>query len=372
MFGVIGSLMTEGLFYSLIVLQTYFLSVWLSSGFRWLPAAAVCLTLVLVSQLRSAALLTLALPLLVGLMCLVARHPVPTSSKKFWLPTSIFIAALVLVPACLGKHLAQLGTRGDSLAFSLLPRVALLVPPDDVAAALPAWAELASSWRGASKSLSPDAVTQFDAQLQEATRFELGPNYLLAAFTPKKAGGAFDWYERADADMAKELAMRWIINDATNYLQISAWHLWGLLTGSNYLTSTNRVAVWKALTAVDQRTWQVAKLRTDYPNNRIFEHLSSVTEIVYMTIRFVAAFALVFGFLCSFIVLLNTRRGFRNHPSLIAGSLGMWWCLLHSLPAALLLFPEFRFVYANLTMWCASLAVAFSFFNSDTPALKPS
>ena len=223
-FGIVSSVMTEGLFYSLIVLVVYCNFRWIRSGYSVRFGVTTGLILVLMSQLRSAAILVVALPFLAGLLvCMRPSLLTRSSISKTVIPLSCIVLMLAFVPLLAGKRLFQLGTASDSLGLVLLPRISLLTPPADVMVALPLWGELSSSWVAQSKRLSVDALTQFDAQLQEAIRFDLGPHLLLPALrSTVRVGSPFDWASAADNDFAKETAFRWIKNDWQTYLTISA------------------------------------------------------------------------------------------------------------------------------------------------------
>jgi len=322
------------------------------------------------SQLRSAAILVVALPFIAGLLvCMRPSLVTGTRLFKVVIPLTCIILALAFVPLLLGKRFFQISTPSDSLGFALLPRISLLATPPNVMVTLPLWGELSSSWIVQSKRLSVDALTQFDAQLQEAIRFDLGPHLLLPALQPKaRANAPFDWTSVADNNFAKETALSWIKNDWQTYVTISAAHYWGTLTGANYMGNENRRMVWSALNAIDPRTWELAEFQTSYPNDRIYETLKTRTELVYVGIRLLATFSLLIGGVCAIYVCASLLRQRRPEPAAVACFIGSAWCLLHSAPAGLAVFPEFRFVYANLMMYASSAAVAVTLLTDHSSA----
>lgn len=360
MLKIVGSVMSEGLFYSLIILFAFCVLRWIRSEYSVLFGIAAGLMLVLMSQLRSAAILVVALPFAAGLLvCL--RPALLTRNIVFRtvVPLCCIVLMLAFLPILAGKRLFQIGTASSSLGFVLLPRISLLSPPPDVAVALPLWGKLSSSWIAESKPLSTDALTQFDAQLQEAIRSDLGPHLLLPALRSKESSSRpFDWTSAADNDFAKQTALHWIKHDWQNYLVISAAHYWGTLTGANFMGNENRTMVWTALNHIDPRTWELAEFKTDYPNNRIDQLLKARTEWVYFGFRFLATFGLLVGAVSAVNVCAAIAGAKRPNAAAVACLVGAAWCLLHSAPAGLAVFPEFRFVYANLLMYASLAAVA--------------
>ena len=363
MMSLVGSLITEGLFYTLIILFAYCLMLWIRSEYALIPAGMICLILVLMTQLRPAAILVLALPFAAAIYSFLRpSNGVRGRITTIIIPLSLFVFLVAIVPLLVGKRFLQVGTSADSMGFVLLPRISLLEPPEDIKMALPLWNELSASWRKVSEQLSIDALTQFDAQLQEAIRYELGPKVLIPALRSDNSVGVhFDWSSAIDNTFAKAIALRWIKNDFMQFLQVSAAHYWGTLTGSNYMGSNNRRETWSAINKVDDRTWKLAKLRTDYPNNKIFEPLKTGTEIIYFGIRIFSTGILFLGVISAVWLVLRSAEIKIVHPAAIACAAGAGWCLLHSMPAGLLVFPEFRYVYGNLLMYGAAAAVAMAY-----------
>src|SRR5262249_12111036 len=160
---------------------------------------------------------------------------------------------------------------------------------------------------------------------------------------------------------AKRIAVEWILDEWPTYIRLSGIHLWGLLTMANYMDNADRERVWRALNAVSDLTWREAPFRTDYPLNHIYERLSWTTNILYFLIRYVSIGILLIGTI-SVITLLRQVTGNREvSPGNLAVALAMGWSIAHSIPAALTVFPEFRFTYANMLVMFSGGAVWFAY-----------
>ena len=125
---------------------------------------------------------------------------------------------------------------------------------------------MASSWRTAAASLDAVAFTQFDAQLQEAIRYDLGPKVLLPALlnlSPEET--TVGWQDGTYYRDARRIAIDWIRREWPNYLRISGYHLWGMLTIANFMDSADRMKVWAALNEVSPSTWGDKPMPTAYP-----------------------------------------------------------------------------------------------------------
>jgi hypothetical protein len=178
---LVGSLISEGLFYPMILLMAAIFLAWLRTHRKSL-LVGFALILVAMTQLRTAALLVIAVPIFAAIFLLVQkpRRPAATARSALLALTTIVIG-LICMPPLLGKSVMQFGTVADSMGFVLLPRVSLLPVSRVVGERSEDWTAMSSTWRAAASQLDAVALTQFDAQLQEAIRFDLGPKILLPA-----------------------------------------------------------------------------------------------------------------------------------------------------------------------------------------------
>ena len=326
------------------------------------------LTLILVAmtQLRTAASLVIAVPIFVAIFLLVQkpRRPAATARSALLALTTIVIG-LVCMPPLLGKSVMQFGTVADSMGFVLLPRVSLLPVSRVVGERSEDWTAMSSTWRAAASQLDAVALTQFDAQLQEAIRFDLGPKILLPAMLNRSPKDIQDgWLKGRYFDDAKHIALGWILDEWPTYIRLSGIHLWGTLTMANFMDNKDRESVWKALNRVSSLTWRDAPLRTDYPLNRIYERLSWSTNILYLFIRYVSVGVLIIGTISAVAVLTQMRANCEVSSANLAIALAVAWSVAHSIPAALVEFPEYRFTYANMLVmfsggaaWLAYLGI---------------
>jgi hypothetical protein len=346
--GLAGSLISEGLFYPMIMLMTALFLWWLRTR-RVGILAGLALVLVAMTQLRTAAMLVLIVPLTAAIYMLIpapSRGGLDRSAMGLILGLAI---GVVFLPPLLGKSILQLGTAGDRTGFVLLPRVSLLPVPRSVAERSADWATMASSWRKAAAPLDAVALTQFDGQLQEQIRYHLAPRMLLPALlhrTPAEIQAG--WQKGAYNDDAERIAIKWISQEWPTYLRISAFHLWGMLTMANFMDTPERVSVWAALNAVSPSTWRDAPMRTDYPLNRIDKPLKWSTELLYRLIRYGCAVLVILGMLSAAVVIRQSRNNRPVSAGCLALALAVGWAVAHGIPAALAVFPEFRYTYANL------------------------
>ena len=163
------------------------------------------------------------------------------------------------MPPLFGKAILQLSTIADSTGFVLLPRVSLLPVSRVLGERSPDWIAMSSSWRTAAAQLDAVGLTQFDAQLQEAIRYDLGPKVLLPAILNRSSEDIREgWSKGTNYDDAKRIAIEWILDEWPTYIRLSGMHLWGLLTMANYMDNADRERVWKALNAVSDLTWREA------------------------------------------------------------------------------------------------------------------
>jgi hypothetical protein len=134
---------------------------------------------------------------------------------------------------------------------------------------------------------------------------------------------------------------------------------------ANFMDNTDRERVWKALNTVSDLTWRHAPLRTDYPLNHIYERLSWSTSFFYLFIRYFSIGVLFVGTISAITVLRQIRANSDVSPGSLAIALAVGWSIAHSIPAALLVFPEFRFTYANMLVMLAGLAAWFAYLGTN-------
>lgn len=359
---IVASIVSEGLFYSLILLGAVLLLFW--QRLRH-PIILTLIGIVVIaqSQVRPAALLVPIIPAVIVLLTTVRRPKQPSSFLLVPLMGGLFLGSALIPPLC-GKQPFQLVTKRDGIGMFLLPRLALVPMPPALAAKSPDWATMAASWREAANGLSPIALSQFDAQLTETIRFELAPNVLLPdllGISPESA--RVGWVDGTTYPEARRLAFEWIRQDWPAYARQSAYHYWGTLTMANFMGNEDRAKVWSALQQVSKRTWRIAPMRTDYPLNRIDVPLKWKTALLYWLIRSGSILALIFGLVFMVRLTRNFVRGELVASGQMVLSLAVAWCLLHSVSVALLNFPEYRYTYANLL--CLAAGATAWFAHSD-------
>ena len=142
--------------------------------------------------------------------------------------------------------------------------------------------------------------------------------------------------------------MQWIERDWTTYLLVSGCHLWGTLTMANFMNNADRMKVWSALNGVAPSTWGDQPMRTDYPLNRIDKPLKWSTDLIYRAIRYGSILMIVLGLISTIIVMFKSSYNSKLLSGCLAAALAVAWCVAHSIPAGMLVFPELRFTYANL------------------------
>ena len=122
---LVASLISEGLFYPMIILMVALLLAWLRTRSAGV-LVGLALLLVGMTQLRTAALLVVVVPIFAAL-CMLARQRTRTVAGRsaVLLASTIFIG-LVFMPPLFGKAILQLSTIADPTGFALLPRVSLL------------------------------------------------------------------------------------------------------------------------------------------------------------------------------------------------------------------------------------------------------
>lgn len=345
---LVGTLATEGLFYTMIMAGAALMLAWLRTRSRLVLALALLLV-VTMTQLRTAALLACFVPLGAAAIALVAygwRSP----QGRVALGTIAALVALVAVlPAMTGKKLFQVGTPQSWLGFAALPRISLLHLPPDVAERAPHWTAMASGWQTAAKGLDAIEMGQFDAQLQEAIRYELAPKALLPEYLRIDVAQSTRQWTRGELyNEATTLFLRCIRSDPWTYARLSLAHFWGLMTMGNFMSNGQRANVWRALNELPAPTWQLARFRTDYPLNRIDQPLSRASSLLYYGVRYALILVLALGMVAVARSVLAVCKRRDVPPGDLALLAAIAWAALHSVPAALTVFAEFRYTYANL------------------------
>jgi hypothetical protein len=352
---VAGSLISEGLFYSMILIMVAQFLWWLRTRQTFI-LVAIAILLVAMTQLRTAAMLVVILPLTIAVYVLITRSR-PHYRSSFAIITGL-IAGVMLLPPMLGKNFLQFGTVQDGTGFVLLPRVSLLPVPPSIAKRNPEWEKMASSWRKAAASLNCVALTQFDAQLQETIRYNLAPKVLLPVLLNLSSDEiTARWPDGTYYPDAQRIAINWIDREWIAYVRISSCHLWGMLTMANFMDNADRIKVWDALSHVSPSTWGDKPMPTEYPLNRIDRPLKWSTELMYRVIRYGSILILVFGLISTIIVIIQSRYDNNLSPGYLAVALAVGWCIAHSIPGALFVFPEFRYTYANLLVLISGAAI---------------
>ncbi|MES2786968.1 MAG: hypothetical protein V4684_16000 [Pseudomonadota bacterium] len=348
MVGLVGTLSTEGLFYSMIVAGCALMLHWLRTRSR--PGLALMLVLlVAMTQLRPAALLVLGLPVGAAIVAVVA-YGWRSASGRLGLATLATTVVLIgVMPVLMGKQPFQLGTSKSWFGFAALPRTALLHPPADIAQRVPRWSAMQAGWREAAKDLDAIELGQFDAQLQEAVRWELAPKALFPEYLRADVAQTAKQWEKGELyNEAADLALRYLRSDIPTYARLSLAHFWGMLTMGNYMSNGQRANVWIALNALPAPTWELARFRTDYPLNQIDKPMSLASSLLYFVVRYALMIVLALGVFAGGRTLLAVWKRRDLSPGDLALLATVGWAALHSVPAALTVFAEFRYTYANL------------------------
>jgi len=115
---------------------------------------------------------------------------------------------------------------------------------------------------------------------------------------------------------------------------------------------------------VSAQTWGEGGLRTDYPLNQVDKKLKPATSAVYALLRYTSIALLILGVTSATVLVRNLARGRGVGAGGIAIVATVAWAAAHSIPAALCVFPELRYTYANMlavfsggAAWCAYLGV---------------
>jgi hypothetical protein len=155
---------------------------------------------------------------------------------------------------------------------------------------------------------------------------------------------------------AARIATEWIEREWTTYLLISGCHLWGMLTMANFMDNADRMNVWSALNEVAPSTWGDRPMPTVYPLNRINQPLKWSTALIYRAIRYMSVMTLVLGLISAIIVIAQSYYDSKLSRGCLAVALAVGWCIAHSIPAGLVVFPEFRYTYANMLVLMSGAA----------------
>jgi hypothetical protein len=354
-FGLInlaGALISEGLFLAMVMAMVALFLWWLRARQTGIVAALATL-LIAMAQLRPAAMLVPLLPLATAVYVLILRSRRQVHRISAIAIIGGLVAGIVFLPPMLGKNFLQYGTSRDSSGIFLLGRISLLPVPRSIAERSPDWSTMASTWRKAAATLNSVALTQFDGQLQETIRFDLGPKVLLPAVlnvSPDEtvvdsASAALGFVHYRGA---RRIAIEWIGSEWPGYLRISAYHLWGMLTMANFMDSADRMKVWAALNEVSPSTWGDKPIPRSYPLNQIDKPLKWYTELFYRTIRYSCIFTLILGLVSMIIVILESIYHRNISPGYLGATLAVGWSIMHSIPGGLLVWPDFRYTSANL------------------------
>jgi hypothetical protein len=273
----------------------------------------------------------------------------------------------------------QVSTGADSLGNVILPRVSLLPLPPVFGDRSPEWTAMSSSWRAAARQLNITALTQFDAQLQEAIRLDLGPKILLPAILNRSPKDVEEGWLTKDGRFkgtyfndAKRIAIEWILDEWPSYMRLSGIHLWGTLTMANLMDNEDREQVWKALNVVSPLTWryapEYAPFTTTYPLAYFEERLPSRKNAYYVLVRYASMVILMFGIVSAIRALIRLRTNREIPRGILAIAFAVGWSIAHSIPAGLLVFPEHRYTYANMLMMLSGGAAWFAYLGTNAIA----
>jgi hypothetical protein len=369
---LVASLISEGLFYPMIVLMVAMLLTWLRTRSMGV-LAGLALLLVSMTQLRTGALLVVAVPIFAALFVL-ARQPIRSAigRSSVLLLGTVFIG-LVFMPPLFGKAILQVNTIADPGSM-LLARVSLLPESRVLGNRSPDWITMSHSWRAAAADLNAVALTQFDAQLQEAVRRDLGLKVLLPAILNRSPEEIWEgWSEGIYHDDAKRIAIEWILDQWPAYIRLSGAHLWGLLTVANFMDNSHREHVWRALNNICEATWHSceALFRMVYPLNHIYRRLSWATNSLYLSIRYISIGVLILGAVSAMTVIRQILGNREVSPGSLAVALAVGWAIAHSIPAAFMVYPVYRYTYANMLVMFSGAAVWLAYLGCRrTPLLR--
>src|SRR5262249_1695549 len=120
--------------------------------------------------------------------------------------------------------------------------------------------------------------------------------------------------------------------------------------------NTDRMNVWSALNEVAPSTWGDRPMRTDYPLNQIDKPLKWSTGLIYLAIRSISIITLILGLVSAIVMTVRSSHEGELAGGCLAVALAVGWCIAHSIPAGMLVFPEFRYTYANLLVLMSGAA----------------
>ncbi len=361
----VTSLISEGLFYSLLLLVSYLALRWFKT--EKLPnLVALVFICVLASQLKTAFIPVLIAVCILLIFWLVWSQRLGDQMNRSWLLVlmlGLIIPAMAL-PSILGKDFLNLSTEKERFGFVILPRISSLPTPHPLLEELSDWSEMTASWRATSKNLGVLASTQFDAQLQEATRYYLYTSELAPIVNQETTQTARRrWHNGDGYQQAGELALKWIKHSPKEYLIESSKHLFGLLVAAPLMIQSEREQVSKAFEKISPRTWEKVELNKAYPLGDLSVNISSATTLLYLAIRFTA---LIYLILCSYILIKVFKQFWQREmpkKSAIVISLSFLLVTALSLAPAFTVFPEIRYVLANLLIMFFGLLCYISLLN---------
>ena len=398
LFNLVGSLLSEGLFYPMIMLTAAMFLAWVRT---WRTSFLIGLVLIIVgmTQVRSDTLLLPAVPVFAAICVLTAqaeRRSANARSAVFTLFTVVI--GFVFMPPLLGKSVMQISTTEDPLGLVVLPRVSLLPLSPVLGERSPEWTAMSSSWRAAAAQLDITGLTQFDGLLQETIRWDLAPNILLPAIlnrSPKDVEeeywsgvSCFDQVWRRSVPTichsdrakhialdAKHIALQWIIDEWPSYIRLSGMHLWGILTMANLMDNGEREQVWKALNAVSILTWRYAPFYTRLPFvskylSQIPERLKWSANAFNILIRWASIAVLIIGIVSAISLLIRVRTNREIPRGIVAIAFAVGWSIVHSIPGALFVYPDGRYMFANILMMLSGGAAWFAYLGTNEIARK--
>ena len=222
------------------------------------------------------------------------------------------------------------------------------------------------SWQEIASDLDWTESTLFDAQIQEAIRFDLGPKVLFAKDTQDETSDLPAGFSEQNLRQARQLAIDYIARDPMTYGYWCLKHLTSTLTAATYATGTQRRHVWNAIRQINPLVWQLARLRDDYPNPHFNMPLRSHTVIYYTVLRSMSIVALVIGAITALYVVRQTIIKRQIPPGCGVYAFGFMWTFLNAVPVALTVFPEKRYVDVSLWSYAVFAAAGASMWRRRT------
>ena len=351
---IVSLLITEGIYYSLLLLNFGFVLNWIRTRSNLILMLIILVT-ILTTQLKSAALpLLLSIPFLI-LILFKVDNTKQRSNRLFIILFTSFLTLLIL-PALLGKPPMKITTLENRLGFVLVPRISLLKVPEQDQLKYSQWIKSTEKWKKQADNLNLTERTSLDATLQELIRYKLYPTEIL----PIQKGISIDrslegWGSTEYYDDALVLAKNWIMNDFSKYLVISFNHFIGLISYSTLLQTSELKNLKSAYEEINNSSNGLSQLRYDYPVNLNSAGISQITSLIYYYLR---GLGLVFLLSITFVTLILVSKirdlkqlKIENLLFLYIGS----FAILQSLPAAFTVFPEIRYVTANMLITISAL-----------------